>query len=100
MNTRETLILKALQFKQLHTNGSSFGGDLVDAILASDSAQADEITKNVCARIPVELANEMESIGGLLNLNKREMITMALIDFLEKAKATIDEFDIFPKEEI
>ena len=30
MNTREILILKALQFKQLHTTGSNFNGDLVD----------------------------------------------------------------------
>lgn len=100
MNTREILILKALQFKQLHTTGSNFNGDLVDALLEGDPSQADELTKNVCARVPMELAKDMEAVGGLLNLNKREIITMALIDFLDKAKATLDEFEALPEEGI
>lgn len=98
MNTREILILKTLQLKQLNQQGHSFeAGQLVDQLLASDPQKADELTKNVCARIPVHLAQEMESVCGLLNLNKREMITMALEDFLEKAAATLDEFDAFPE---
>lgn len=100
MNTREILILKALQFKQLHTTGSNFNGDLVDALLESDPSRADELTKNVCARVPMELAKDMEVVGGMLNLNKREIITLALNDFLDKAKATLDEFDALPEEGI
>ena len=42
----------------------------------------------------------MEALSGLLDLNKREMITLALIDFLDKAKATLDEFDAWPKCEV
>lgn len=97
MNTRETLILKALQFKELHTSGSSMTGDLVDHILEQNPEKADELTKNVCARIPLQLAQEMEAIGGMLDLNKREIITMALHDFLDKAKAVVDEFDALPE---
>ena len=41
----------------------------------------------------------MEEIGSLLDLNKREMITLALNDFLAKAVATIEEFDAWPKDE-
>lgn len=101
MNTREILILKALQFKQMYQQGHSLdSGDLVDRLLDSDPAKADELTKNVCARIPLELAKDMEAIGGLLNLNKREIITLALNDFLDKAKATLEEFEALPEEGI
>ena len=45
MNSRETLILHTLKFKQLHTSGSNFSGDIVDKLLEADSKAADEITK-------------------------------------------------------
>ena len=96
MNTRETLILKALQFKELHTSGSSMGGALVDHLLEQNPEKADELTKNVCARIPLQLAQEMETLGGMLELNKREIITMALNDFLDKARDTLTEFKAWP----
>jgi hypothetical protein len=94
MNTRETLILKALKFKAFHTNSN--GGDLVDRLLEQDPEKADAITKNVCARIPTSLADRMEQMGGILEMNKREIITMAVIDFLNQAEATISEFDAWP----
>ena len=97
MNTRETLILKALQFKAIHTNSSSISAGILDKLFADNPDQADQITKNVCARIPLELANEMESVGSMLDLNKREIITMALHDFLEKAKSVVNEFDALPE---
>ena len=98
MTPRETLILKALQFKSIQSGASMDG--LVDTILAQNPDQADAITKNVCARLPIGLVEEMEQLGGLLSLNKREIITMALNDFLDKAKATLDEFEAFPEEGI
>jgi hypothetical protein len=97
MITRETLILKSLQFKELHSCGSCMGGALVDHLLEQNPEKADELTKNVCARIPLQLAQDMETIGGMLELNKREIITMALHDFLDKANSVIDEFDALPE---
>lgn len=97
VNTRETLILKTLQCKALH-NGAD-NANLIDTLLSQNPDQADQITKNVCARIPLALADEMESLGGLLGLNKREVITLAVRDFLEQAAATLTEFDAWPKGE-
>lgn len=94
MNTRETLILKTLEFKHVHS-GASIDG-LVDHLLTQNPEQADAITKNVCARLPIGLVEEMEQLGGLLSLNKRQIITMALIDFLEKANGVLDEFNAWP----
>ena len=59
----------------------SGGGDLVDHLLEQDPEQADTLTKNVCARVPLQLAKDMETLGGMLDLNKREIITLALNDF-------------------
>ena len=95
MNTRETLILKTLQAKALQSCPDSF----IDTLLSQNPEQADQITKNVCARIPIELARDMEGLGALLDLNKREIITLAIRDFLEKADQTLTEFDAWPKKE-
>ena len=97
MNSRDTLVLKALQFKALHSGSDK--GNVVDALLEQFPERAEELTKNVCARIPKPLAERMENMGKLLDLNKREMITLALVDFLDKADATLDEFDAYPKDE-
>jgi len=94
MNTRETLIFKTLAWKQT-LNGSGHG-DLVDHLLEQNPEQADTLTKNVCARVPLELARDMETLGGMLDLNKREIITMALHDFLDKARDTLTEFKAWP----
>ena len=95
MNTRETLVFKTLAWKQTLTGSGN--ADLVDHLLDQDQEKADELTKNVCARIPLQLAQDMETIGGMLELNKREIITMALHDFLDKANSVIDEFDALPE---
>lgn len=95
MNTRETLILKTLEFKRLNTGADT--GNFIDALLERNPEQADVLTKNVCARIPLGLAEEMEQLGSLIDLNKREIITLAIVDFLEKAKATLTEFDAWPQ---
>lgn len=97
MNTRDTLVLKALQFKALHQGADN--GRFIDALLEQNPEHAEALTKNVCARIPKPLAERMEDMGKLLDLNKREMITHALIDFLDKADATLHEFDAYPKGE-
>lgn len=97
MNSRDILVLKALQFKALHHGADN--GRFIDALLEQNPEHAEALTKNVCARIPKPLAERMENMGKLLDLNKREMITHALIDFLDKADATLDEFDAYPKGE-
>ena len=94
MNTREILVFKTLAWKQ--TLGGFSGLDLVDPLLDQNPEHADTLTKNVCARVPIQLAQDMEAIGGMLDLNKREIITMALRDFLDKAKSLVDEYDAWP----
>ena len=98
MNTREILVFKTLAWKQTLTTGGlgSLNADLVDRALDENPDQADTLTKNVCARVPLQLAQDMEAVGGMLDLNKREIITMALNDFLDKARDTLTEFKAWP----
>lgn len=98
MNTREILVFKTLAWKQTLTTGGlgSLNADLVDRALDENPEQADALTKNVCARVPLQLAQDMEAVGGMLDLNKREIITMALNDFLDKARDTLTEFKAWP----
>ena len=98
MNTREILVFKTLAWKQTLTTGGlgSLNADLVDRALDENPEQADALTKNVCARVPLQLAQDMEAVGGMLDLNKREIITMALNDFLDKARDSITEFKAWP----
>ena len=99
MNSRETLIFQALKFKSQHTG--SVNSFLLDAVLG-DSDYSDpisKITRNVCAMVPIELANEMDQLCGILEMSKREMITLAITDFLDKARDVLVEFDAMPKGE-
>ncbi len=98
MNTREILVFKTLAWKHTLTTGGlgSLNADLVDRALDENPEQADTLTKNVCARVPLQLAQDMEAVGGMLDLNKREIITMALNDFLDKARDTLTEFKAWP----
>ena len=46
----------------------------------------------------VQLAKEMDTVGNMLDLNKREIITLALNDFLDKAHNTLTEFKAWPSD--
>lgn len=93
MQTKERILLGVLKFKSLN---HGITGDLVDRVLESDPEKADQITRNVCARIPLELSQRLDSYTEVLDLNKREIINLALVDFLDKAEALMDEYDAWP----
>lgn len=95
MNSRETLILNVLKFKQLHQGSGN--QDLVDQLLEQNPDHADEITRNVCARIALPLFDDLNNFCSALGMTKREIITLALNDFFEKARAVMDEFDAHPE---
>jgi hypothetical protein len=96
MNLRETLILKTLQFKSVYTGA---GNDaLVDMVIDQNPDEASKIMRNVCAMVPIGLSDRMQEMGGLLGMNKREIITAGVIEFLRQAQETLDEFDAFSEE--
>lgn len=51
--------------------------------------------KNVCAHMSEDLVNRLENTLGLLEMSKREFITMAVIEALEKAETVMDECGVY-----
>ena len=96
MKPNEEILLGVLKFKHRR---SGVGGDLVDQLLDQDPAHADTITRNVCARIPLELSKRLESYTILLDMNKREIINNALVAYLDQAEALMTEYDAWPETE-
>lgn len=94
MTTRETLMLKALQFKETNT-----GGQLGEALLDQVLEKQPEAARNICAMISVPLFNEIETYCSLLDISKRRFVEMALQDLLEKTKSVVDEVQPFMDEE-
>jgi hypothetical protein len=97
MRTDDTLLLQALKLKELNTRGFS-GGDLIERLLDSNPEAAKKM-RNICAFITPELFDEVEGVCNLLSLSKRQVIEMALVDFMEKATKIINDNDAFPGQE-
>lgn len=75
--------------------------NIVDSLL-SQPTNADEVKKdfrNVCALIHHSQFDELENICSLLDLSKREVITMALSEFFPKVKAIVSEVNPFESED-
>lgn len=92
MTPSDTIRLQALKLKQLNTQGSSFPDTLLEKLL-QDNPDAKKQFRNICALISPKLFTDVEELAGLLSLSKRSIIEMALIEFIDKAKAIIDEID-------
>jgi hypothetical protein len=94
MTPSETIQLQALKLKS--TVEGQFPA-LVDSIL-ENPINKEELKKefrNVCALIHVLQFNELEKLCNLLDLSKREVISMALNDFIPKANAIVDQVNPF-----
>lgn len=96
MRTDETLLLQVLKFKQLNTRGHSLGHDLIGRMI-EDQPEVKEKMRNICAFISPELFEKIENLGNFLELSKREIVEMALMDFVEKANKIVEQVDPFPK---
>ena len=94
MKPSEIIQLQALKLK------SSIDGHhptLIDSVIENPANQ-EELKKefrNVCALIPSIQFERLESLCSLLDLSKREVITMALNEFFVKADAIVAEVNPF-----
>jgi hypothetical protein len=95
MRTDETLLLQALKIKELTHKGSS-GPDLVERLLDANPEEAKKSMRNICAFISPQLFDDVNGLSNVLELSKRQIVEMALLDFIEKAHKIIKEVDPFP----
>lgn len=98
MTPSQVIQLHALKLKAtVEGNSPAF----LDQILANPMNQ-DDVKKefrNVCALIPVPLFEELESLSNLLDLSKREIVNLALVDFFKKAHEIVNEINPFEFQE-
>jgi hypothetical protein len=50
--------------------------------------------KNICAYMPETLVNRLEKTLALLEMSKREFITMAVVEALDKVDALKEEYGL------
>lgn len=88
----EELVLgKAYEVKNALANS-----DIFDVL--EKSGQLDNVTqlKNVCAKVTIQLSDELDEVCGLLSISKRRFLEAALIEALKTARSIMnDEVDIF-----
>jgi hypothetical protein len=97
MTPSETIRLQALKLKATIDGSHS---SLIDSILENPS-NAEGLKKdfrNVCALIPSPLFVDLEGLCTMLELSKREVITMAINSFLIEAAAIVSEVNPFANE--
>ena len=80
--------------KALHLVNGSDNGWLVEK-LSEENPDQDFPIKNVCAKVSVQLSNEIDSIVGFLGISKRIFLEAAFIDAVSKAKEIIDTEGVF-----
>lgn len=96
MRTDDTLLLQALKLKELNTRGYS-GPDLIDHFIESHPAVKEKL-RNICAFISPEMFANVQGVCNLLSLSKREVVEMALADFLDKADKIMEDVGAFPSQ--
>ena len=87
----EFIQYRALAFKFGNTD---FEGSL-DMVL-DDGNEAEKLKiKNVCAKISIQLADELEETCAVLRISKRKFIELAIIEALVRCDSIVKEFDIY-----
>jgi hypothetical protein len=92
MNTIDTLTLKALQLKETFSGAS--GAPFLDHLIETNQSAKDAM-RNICAFISPELFERVENTGKNLSLSKRQMVEMALIDFMEKVDQVMERHEVW-----
>jgi hypothetical protein len=90
MNTTEILRLQALKLKQLTQRGSS-DDRMIDHLIEQNPEETKQGMRNICAFISPELFADVNGLCEMLDLSKRRVVEMALMDFIEKASNIITE---------
>lgn len=85
MSARSPLDLLVTHAALTHLVQTPLEVNFVDHLL--DTPDAASIVKNVCAKVSVDLSNEIDAICNFLGISKRKFIEAALIEAVAKANA-------------
>lgn len=91
----ELLMYKALHFKQSNDSTTDV---ILDHFVAQNENSVGQLElKNVCAKVSVELADELDNACNLLGLSKRRFIESAIINALDEFKRVAAEVNMFER---
>ena len=88
----EILLSRALAFK--HNPDEQM---IIDAAIEDGGLK--HITKNICAHLPLPLVERFENALNVLQMSKREFITAALIDSLDRYDAIMNQYEVWEEVE-
>jgi hypothetical protein len=66
-------------------------GRFGDSELTDDELEASQQIRNVCAKVPRQLADEIDEVVGLLDISKRRFLEAAFRDAVQKARAIMED---------
>lgn len=95
---KEILLAKALNYKITHNSKLyNFPPELSDKIIEDSDLE----TKQVCAKISLQLFNRLDDVSDDMGISKRSFIELALINALDEFDAIAKEYDIYydPRDE-
>lgn len=87
----EFLHFKALQLKYNKQHGDNFSNSL-ETLIEAGSFPENKV-KNVCAKISVQLADELDAVVALLGMSKRNFIELSLQAAIGQANHIIECVD-------
>lgn len=98
MNTHfeQKLLHKALNYKFNEVHGS-----ILERAVEEMATQENPPIKlkNICAYVPETFAKRLEDMLDLLKMSKREFVTLALHEALDKADKIIEEVNIYEEDD-
>lgn len=98
-NLDEFLHYKVLALKFNRLQGDQFSG-LVDSVIeAAGEGNKHLPLKNVCAKLALPVADDLEEVTALLGMSKRQFIEMALIEAIAHVRHLIDCTDALGENE-
>lgn len=89
MNLQEIIQLQVLKQKAVHSGR----GALLERLIESGQVEADGSLplRQMCAKVSVELYQDLENTCGALDMTKREFIEAAVSDAIHQAKLVIEK---------
>ena len=89
MKTSELIQLQVLKRKrEILQHAPDFDGDAPSWTVDTYELSGDN--RNICAKIPIPLFDEIERLSGCLGISKRRIIELALRDFAVDANKAFD----------
>lgn len=94
MRTPLNLLVTERILTRISQSGNS---DLLELAL-DDSDLGERITKNVCAKVSIQLSDRIDEIVGILGCSKRKFLEAAFLEAVDKADLIITRegfYDIY-----